>query len=230
MTKAKSVQLAVALQGDLVMNAWRMFLGLLPLLCAVFLLAEVQAAPAANGFAPLKKGQVLRGHFEQFRTLKGFGAPLKSGGSFTLAVERGLIWRTETPFAMMTVMTGNGLVQRSEGGGETQVPADRVPFMTQLYNMLGGALGGDWSAMASTFAMNRKDVKNGWQLTLTPLQQDNLGLPLQSIAANGRQNVDEVVMTKPNGDQDRLVFTQQRITSDDLTGEEVALLDAVESQ
>ena len=212
------------------MNAWRMFLILLPLLGAVLWLADAQATPADKGFAPLKKGQVLRGRFEQFRTLKGFGAPLKSAGSFTLAVERGLIWRTETPFAMMTIMTGNGLMQRSEGGGITRLPAARVPFMTQLYNMLGGALGGDWGAMATTFAMTRQDSKNGWQLTLTPLQQDSSGMPLQSIVVSGRQNVDDVVMAKPNGDQDRIVFAQQRITSEDLTGEEVALLDAVEAQ
>jgi Outer membrane lipoprotein carrier protein LolA-like len=212
------------------MNAWRMFLGLISLFCAALWLADAKAAPPDKGFAPLKEGQILRGRFEQFRTLKGFGAPLKSAGSFTLAVERGLIWRTETPFAMMTIMTGNGLIQRSEGGGITRLPAARVPFMTQLYNMLGGALGGDWGAMATTFAMTRKDSKNGWQFTLTPLQQDSSGFPLQSIVVSGRQNVDDVVMAKPNGDQDRIVFAQQRITSEDLTGEEVALLDAVEAQ
>jgi hypothetical protein len=212
------------------MHAWRMFLGLLPLLGVVLWLADAQAAPPSEGFAPLKKGQILRGRFEQFRTLKGFGAPLKSAGSFTLAVERGLIWRTETPFAMTTIMTRNGLIQRSEGGGITRLPAERVPFMTQLYNMLGGALGGDWEAMAATFAMTRKDSKHGWQLTLTPLQQDGSGVPLQSIAVSGRQNVDDVVMAKPNGDQDRIVFAQQRITLENLTGEEVALLDAVDAQ
>jgi hypothetical protein len=212
------------------MNAWRMLLGLLSLLGVALWFADAQAGPSDKGFAPLQKGQILRGRFEQFRTLKGFGAPLKSAGSFTLAVERGLIWRGETPFAMMTIMTRNGLIQRSEGGGVTQLPAAQVPFMTQLYNMLGGALGGDWGAMGSTFTIARKDTKNGWQLTLTPSQQDSSGVPLQSIVVNGRQNVDDVVMARPNGDQDRIVFAQQRITSEDLTGEEAALLDAVDAQ
>jgi Outer membrane lipoprotein carrier protein LolA-like len=227
---AKTAQRAVTLEGELVMNAWRMFLGLLPLLGAVLWLTEAQAAPPGTGFTPLKKGQILRGRFEQFRTLKGFGAPLKSSGSFTLAVERGLIWRTEKPFAMMTVMTRNGLIQRSEGGGDTRLPADRIPFMTQLYKMLGGALSGDWEAMATTFAMTRRDTKNGWQVTFTPLQQDSSSVPLQSIVVTGRQNVDDVVLAKPNGDQDRIVFAQPRITSEDLTDEEGALLDAVEAQ
>ena len=228
--RVQTGQLAAAPMGEVsVIYAWRMFLGLLPLLGAVLWLADAQAAPD-KGFTPLTKGQILRGRFEQFRTLKGFGAPLKSAGSFTLAVERGLIWRTESPFSMTTIMTGNGLIQKSEGGGSTEVPAARVPFMTQLYNMLGGALGGDWGAMSSTFAMARKDTKNGWQLTLTPLQQENASMPLQSIAVSGRQNVDEVVMVKPNGDQDRIVFAQQRVSPEDLTSDEVALLDAVESQ
>jgi hypothetical protein len=209
------------------MTAWRVFLGLLALLGAMTWFAD---AEAGDGFAPLQKGQVLRGRFEQFRTLKGFGAPLKSAGSFTLAVDRGLIWRTETPFAMMTIMTPSGLVQRSEGGGETRLPAAQVPFMSQLYNMLGGALGGDWGAMSTTFAMARKDTKAGWHVTFTPLQPDSSGMPLQSIAVTGRQNVDDVVMAKPNGDQDRIVFSQQRITQEDLTSGEAALLNAVEAQ
>jgi hypothetical protein len=212
------------------MKAWRMFLGLLPLLGAVLWLADAQAAPSDKGFATLKKGQILRGRFEQFRTLKGFGAPLKSSGSFTLAVERGLIWRTEAPFAMMAIMTRNGLIQRSEGGADTKLPADRVPFMTQLYNMMGGMLGGDWVAMDTTFSKTSKDTKTGWQVTFTPLQQDSAGFPLQSIVVTGRQHVDDVVMAKPNGDQDRIVFAQPRITSGDLTAEEGALLDAVEAQ
>lgn len=211
-------------------NAWRILLGLLPLLSALLWLADAQAAPQDKGFATLKKGQILRGKFEQYRTLKGFGAPLKSTGSFTLAVERGLIWRTETPFAMMTIMTPNGLIQRSEGGAETKLPTDRVPFMTQLYNMMGGMLGGDWGAMDTTFSKTTKDTKTGWQITFTPLQPDSAGFPLQSIVVNGRQQVDDVVMAKPNGDQDRIVFTQPRITSGDLTTEEGALLDAVEAQ
>jgi hypothetical protein len=78
--------------------------------------------------------------------------------------------------------------------------------------------------------MTRKDTKNGWQLTLTRLQQDSSGVSLQSVAVSGRQNVDDVVMAKPNGDKDRIMFAQQRIAPEHLTAEEVALLDAVEAQ
>src|SRR5215472_13335374 len=100
------------------------------------------AAPVVD-VTPLAKGQVLRGRFEQLRFLQGFQAPLKSSGTFVLAPGLGLIWKTEAPFALTTVMSPAGLVQEAGGRETMRMPSARIPFMSKLYAMLGGALTGD---------------------------------------------------------------------------------------
>ena len=70
-------------------------------------------APAAQAQSlGLAGGEVLRGRFTQQRFLQGFNAPLTSSGSFIVAPGRGIVWRGETPFAIVTVMGPGGLVQR----------------------------------------------------------------------------------------------------------------------
>ena len=182
------------------------------------------SAPPAIEITPLEKGQILRGKFEQLRTLKGFDAPLKSTGSFTLVPGRGLIWRTEAPFAMTTIMSPTGLIQEMAGRETMRAPAARLPFMSKLYGMLGGALGGDWQALSGAFNVSRKSDAKGWQVTLVPLKADDPNMPLRSIGLQGRKFVEEVDMAKPNGDRERLVLFDQKLDAAALTAEEEALL------
>ena len=115
-------------------------------LTALFLLllsVVAQAEPAA-----LKAGDVLRGRFVQERHMQGFAKPIRSEGTFLVAPGRGLIWRAESPFAVTTVVTPSGLVQSVNGAETTRLAAARLPFLTRLYDMMGGALAGDWQALS----------------------------------------------------------------------------------
>ena len=72
---------------------------------AAFAAALVQSAATSRAQSlTLASGEVLRGRFTQQRSLQGFNAPLTSTGSFILAPGRGVLWRAETPFALITAM------------------------------------------------------------------------------------------------------------------------------
>ena len=45
---------------------------------------------------------VLRGSFEQRKSIKGFRNPLVSRGEFIVARQRGVVWRTVEPFGSST--------------------------------------------------------------------------------------------------------------------------------
>jgi len=106
------------------------------LLCLLPL--SLQAAGPEGG---LQAGQVLRGRFVQERHLQGFNAPLRSEGRFVLAAGKGLIWRAEKPFAVTTAISPAGLAQEVGGNETMRLPSSRLPFLSRLYDMLGGALG-----------------------------------------------------------------------------------------
>ena len=176
------------------------------------------AFPVLADTAVLKDGDVLRGHFVQERHMQGFAAPLRSEGSFVVAPGRGLIWRAETPFAITTVVTPAGLVQSVDGAETSRLSTSRIPFLASLYDMLTAALAGDWGGLEGAFTVAR----TGDRVFLTPLRADDPNIP--SIKARLGRFVEEVEITKPGGDRDRLVFTDQLLNARPLDAAEAAAL------
>ncbi|MBP6853427.1 MAG: hypothetical protein KA164_17645, partial [Rhodoferax sp.] len=66
--------------------------------------------------ARLADAPVLRGEFEQRKSVRGFRNPLVSRGDFMVARGRGVIWRTREPFASSLALTRDRLVARSSDG------------------------------------------------------------------------------------------------------------------
>ncbi|HEV2676107.1 MAG TPA: outer membrane lipoprotein carrier protein LolA [Aliidongia sp.] len=198
---------------------------ILGLLAATLLLPPT--ARAAGPDQGLAAGSVLRGGFVQERHLKGFNAPLRSDGHFVLVPGRGLIWHVEKPFAITTVITAAGLVQQVGGNETLRLAAARLPFLSHLYDMLGGALGGDWHALETDFIVERSGDAARWQARLTPRKADDtLAMPFAKIAATGGRFVETVEMTKPDGDADTLSFVDQVLNGTPLTAEEATALDS----
>jgi len=197
--------------------------------CVTLVLGAVapsRAAPPVEGTIRLQEGQILRGRFEQERHLEGFQTPLKSSGTFLLVPGRGLVWRTEQPFAVTTVISPAGLMQEVHGRETMRMPTAKLPFMSKLYAILSGTITGDWSALASAFNVVRTPQSNGWSLQLTPLNPDDPNLPIQSIRARGGKLLDQIELVKPHGDRDRLVFLNQKIETARPAAQEAALLEA----
>ncbi len=179
-------------------------------------------ALAADPIA-LKPGELLRGRFIQERFLTGFDKPVRSEGSFVLAPGHGLIWRGETPFPVITAIAPAGIVQ-SVGGTETmRLSAAKLPFLARLHAIMGGAMAGDWQSLESEFAVSREAKGATTMVTLTPLRAD-AGQPVKSITARVGRFVEEVDVVKPNGDHDRLRFSDQAIATAPPTAEEAAIL------
>jgi hypothetical protein len=192
--------------------------------------APCRAAPPVEGTIRLREGQILRGRFEQERHLEGFQTPVKSTGTFLLVPGRGLVWRTEVPFAVTTVISPAGLMQEVRGRETMRMPAAKLPFLSKLYAMLSGTMTGDWSALSSTFNVVRRPEAKTWTLQLTPLKAGDPNMPIQSIQARGRKLLDEIELVKLNGDRDRLVFLDQKIETAQPAAQEAALLEAASPQ
>jgi len=188
--------------------------------CVTFLFALLMcAAPALADPQPLGPGELLRGRFVQERFLSGFERPARSEGSFILAPGQGLIWKVETPFAIITAITPTGLVQSVNGRETLRLDAARMPFLSNLYEMMTGTLVGDWSAVEANFRVSR----DGRAVVLTPI---NEAPALPTIRAYVSKNVDAVEMVRPGGDRDRLDFNSQQVSSSPLSPTEAEIFRA----
>jgi hypothetical protein len=189
------------------------------------LLLTLASAGASAQTATLAEGEVLRGHFVQERHLQGFAQPVRSEGSFVLVPGRGLIWRAEKPFPVVTVVTPAGLVQSVGGTETTRLPASRLPFLTRLYHMMGGAMAGDWRALEGEFTVAREPAGKATRITLTPRRADDpTATAIKSIAATVEHYVETVDIVRPGGDFDHLTFSAQVLSSGPPSAAESAAL------
>jgi hypothetical protein len=190
------------------------------------LLLAPSAAAADGPTSSIAKDQVLRGRFVQERQISGFKTALRTEGRFVLAPSRGLIWQAEKPFAVTTIITPAGLDQTVDGKQTLNLDAAKLPFLSRLYAMLGGALAGDWSKMESDFIVTRAGDDRRWQVRMVPRKADDPAMPFRSIVVNGGRFLDKILLTKPDGDEDTLTFSDQAVTKIPLTPAETAAFDA----
>jgi hypothetical protein len=191
---------------------------------AIALLSSVCIAQLAIG-PSLAPGQTLHGRFEQARNLKGITSTLKSDGTFVLAPGRGLIWRIEDPIETTTVITPAGIRQIVNGSEVQRIEAAKVPFIAHFYDMLNGALIGDWTAMRHDFSVETTGNRGAWRSRLTPLRPtDPIGGMLASIVITGGKMVDGVEIRRTNGDSERIAFLDQTVSSVALSGDDARLL------
>ena len=192
---------------------------------AIALLSSVSFAQLAMG-PTLAPGQTLHGRFVQARNLKGISSTLKSEGTFVMAPGKGLIWRIEDPIQTVTIITPDGIRQIINGSEVQRIDAAKVPFISHFYDMLDGALMGDWTAMRHDFAVQTKGDRAAWRTILTPVRpNDPIAGMLASIVISGGKMVDGVEINRANGDSERIAFLDQTVSGVALSGDDARLLE-----
>ena len=196
------------------------------LVLSLALVCTSTAGFTQQAFQKLASGETLRGAFVQERHLDGAAAPLRTEGTFLLAPGRGLIWRGEQPFKTVTTITASGIVQSIDGSQVLQMPAARLPFLRRFYEMLSGALAGDFAAIEREFVISRQDEGQAWKAVLQPKRVDDpLAAQIRSITLTGTRFVDKVEIRKSGGDWEVLSFRDQALSGSGVSPEDAKLFD-----
>lgn len=118
----------------------------------------------------LAQEPVLRGAFEQRKTVKGFRHPLVSSGEFTVSRQRGVLWRTQQPFASTLVVTRDRVVARQADGSIARVlSANEEPAVRTVSETLFGVMAADLALLAQRFQVDGELAgREGWRLALQP--------------------------------------------------------------
>lgn len=193
------------------------------LLCAWALITTSAAAwplhaqtastdPLAELGRRLTAPPVLRGEFEQTKTLKGFKRPLVSRGAFVMARGRGVHWATREPFASTIVVTRDRIRTLDASGGNNTVETRQEPGLRMVNDLLLALLAGDIKSLASRFQAELVlDGARGWRLNLLP-REASLGRFVTRIELQGDEHVRQVRWTEASGDDTRLQFSKHSVT------------------
>lgn len=188
--------------------------------------APVLAAPSADVAGLLRErlkiAPVLKGEFEQAKTLKGFRNPLVSKGEFLVARGQGAWWHTRQPFESTLVVTRTRLFTRNADGSATDlVDAQAEPGVRQVNELVFSLLAADLDVLADKFTIVAQPVgAAGWTMTLTP-RDANLAKFLVRATLTGERDVQTVRIEEARGDATQIRFLRQ-VPSEALAADEAA--------
>ena len=181
------------------------------------------AVEAPSAQVHIGANAVLRGNFVEEHQVNAEQAPLHTSGHFVVAPARGLIWGIEKPFPTSTIITPEGAAQ-DIGGLAVKLPAKNLHH---LYDMVGGALAGNWNELGEDFDVSRSGDARHWQMLLTPRSGEKPKLPYSAISVSGSRFVENIVMTKVDGSSDAFSFTDAVLSPASLTGQEAAIFNEI---
>jgi hypothetical protein len=172
--------------------------------------AAADASPlAAQVRRRLVEAPVLRGEFEQRRTLKGFRNPLLSRGDYLVARARGVVWRTREPFASTLVLTRERALSRQpDGRVDSQMDARELPMLRLVNRMLFALMAADLAVLDEGFIVDGQVGAAGWQLALAP-RDASLTQWVSRIELAGEGHVEHVMLLEPQGDATTIRLSRQ---------------------
>lgn len=158
--------------------------------------------------AQLIDAPVLRGRFEQTKTVPGFRNPLRSSGEFLQWRGHGLIWTTLKPFPASLVLNAKSL-RAQQGKASYALDAAQEPALAATNTLLFALLAGDINALAPRFTITGLSTEAPqWLLQLTPLDP-GLSRIFTQITLSGAQSVHQVILQEANGTRTEIAFIDQ---------------------
>ncbi|MFL6676847.1 MAG: outer membrane lipoprotein carrier protein LolA [Burkholderiaceae bacterium] len=159
----------------------------------------------------LKLSPVLKGEFEQTKTLKGFRNALVSRGEFLVARGQGVWWHTREPFETTLVVTRTRLFTRNTDGSITNLAdAQAEPGVRQVNELIFSLLAADLDALADKFNIATQPAgAAGWSLVLTPRDPAVARFLVRATLA-GERDVQSVRIEEARGDTTQVRFSHQQ--------------------
>lgn len=144
---------------------------------------------------------VVRGQFEQLKTVQGFKQPLRSSGDFVVAQGKGIAWQVRQPFASTLLVRPDSLQSRtSEGAINMQLNAVQEPILRAINAMLFAVMSADLDKLTQYFEVTGQVQSKGWTLHLVP-RDPMMAQWLQHVNLQGQQFVQEVQLQEARGDR-----------------------------
>ncbi|MBP0591440.1 outer membrane lipoprotein carrier protein LolA [Paraburkholderia sp. LEh10] len=184
---------------------------------------RANAALVSQVASRLAQTQRVRAQFTQTQTLSAMKQPLVSTGTLVFFRERGVIWRTDTPYKATYVIGDAGVSEVDPNGKRIDTKsAHGVRGVAQVSKMMRAMLGGDLSALYSQFDVDAQGAASQWKLDLKP-NQPQLAQSIKGLQMTGGEFLQTLRIALANGDVTQIEFTKSEAISDLAPGERALL-------
>lgn len=175
---------------------------------------------AASVRTRLAGAPVVRGEFEQTKTIAGFRKPLVSHGDFLVARDQGVIWETRTPFAGTLKLTRKEIVSTSGDQQTLHLSTRDQPQLQAVNALLFAVLAGEVAPLEKDFTVTGSlRGAQAWQLALEP-KNPAYARAFTRIALEGDRFVRKVEITEQSGDRTEIRLLKVNAEPPQLSAEE----------
>lgn len=159
-----------------------------------------ETRPRFNEICALLAGHpVIKGTFEQTKTILRLNRSLISKGNFIITAEQGMVWETLTPFPSTIAVGTDYLIQSNPSGSKTKLDASGNATFLRLAETIRAVFSGNSQKLADNFETYFTEQEGGWLLGLIPSEQS-----IRSFAArilmNGDSVIRSIILYEQNGD------------------------------
>ncbi len=200
-------------------SALRTIATMMLLIASPFALAQVNTMEELQ--QQLAQHPIVRGDFEQKRTLAMFDQPLTSTGQFTLDKTHGLLWRQDVPFTVQLVLTKDKLRQTFADQPAQVITAKDNPMAFYFSHIFLAVFHGDTDQLKQQFDMTFKADNGQWTLALTP-KAAPLNAVFNTITLGGKSDLERLTLQEIRGDKTDILFSNQSYQPESLTDAEQA--------
>jgi outer membrane lipoprotein carrier protein LolA len=180
------------------------------------------AGPAAKIQSMLAKPKVLCGRFDQTKQLVGLKKPVKSTGRFCVVAEKGVLWRSERPFANTIKLTRDEIIQLQGERVTMRLDAQKEPTVRVINSVLFALLAGDLDQLEKLFDIDGEVNHQSWRVTLKA-RAPALARAIGAITLDGAEYVKNIDIDEASGDRTRIVFSAIQTGDGAMTVDEAAL-------
>ncbi|GHU65348.1 hypothetical protein FACS189447_04110 [Spirochaetia bacterium] len=170
----------------------------------------------------LAKQPLIKGSFEQTKTISRLNRSLVSRGNFIIAAELGMVWDTKSPFPSVMTVGRDYIIQSIPGSNtRTQLDAKGNETFLHLAGTISAIFTGNSQSLLDNFEVYFTQSAKAWSLGLIPREKSIRSFAAK-ITMTGDSSIRTIYIYEQNGDSIRYVLSDH-IFPEILSPEEKAL-------
>jgi len=146
---------------------------------------------------------VVRGNFEQEKTLSRLNRSLKSSGNFIIASGLGMVWDTVKPFASTLALGKDYIIQSRPGGQRNVISAQGNETFLRMAEVISAVFSGNSQGLTDNFIIYYSPgvaaADSGWEMGLGP-RDTSIGAFAEKIIMKGDTAIKSIFIYEQNGD------------------------------
>ncbi|GHV42187.1 hypothetical protein AGMMS49546_20000 [Spirochaetia bacterium] len=188
-----------------------------------------EALPQFNAVCgDLAKHRIVKGAFEQAKTISRLNRSLLSRGSFIIAAELGMVWDTRSPFPSTMTVGRDYIIQSVPGAGSrTRLDAAGNETFLRLADTISAIFTGNSQKLLDNFDVYFTFAGGTWSLGLIPREKAVRSFAAKIImsgdyAGSTPAVIRNIYIYEQNGDSIRYTLSDHRL-NENLSPQERAL-------